>query len=79
MPKRRFRVTRCAENLSSGEKRAGWAETVGAPSGLNFCKECEHVERKPERPGGIGDDHKETGKTRRRGRSGLEQPRTLSV
>ena len=30
-PKRFFTVTRCLENLSSGEKRAGWAELVGLP------------------------------------------------
>lgn len=36
-PKRFFTVTLCLENLSSGEKRAGWAELVGCPSGQIFC------------------------------------------
>lgn len=36
MPKRFFTKTRCRENLSSGENRAGWAELVGSPSGFNF-------------------------------------------
>jgi hypothetical protein len=31
-------VTRCFEYLSSGEKRAGWAETVGVPLGEIFCE-----------------------------------------
>ncbi len=40
-PKRFFTVTRCRENLSSGEKRAGWAELVGSPSGFTFCGDKE--------------------------------------
>eukprot|EP00232_Nephroselmis_pyriformis_P026009 CAMPEP_0182861486 /NCGR_PEP_ID=MMETSP0034_2-20130328/5524_1 /TAXON_ID=156128 /ORGANISM="Nephroselmis pyriformis, Strain CCMP717" /LENGTH=57 /DNA_ID=CAMNT_0024993423 /DNA_START=308 /DNA_END=481 /DNA_ORIENTATION=- len=36
MPKRFLHCTRCLENLSSGEKRAGWAEAVGLPSGASF-------------------------------------------
>lgn len=40
-PKRFFTVTRCRENLSSGEKRAGWAEVVLVPSGLIFCGDKE--------------------------------------
>ena len=35
--KRRLHSTRSRENLSSGEKRAGWAEKVGEPSGAAFC------------------------------------------
>jgi hypothetical protein len=37
MPKRFLRVTRSLENLSSGEKRAGWADLVGLPSPSSFC------------------------------------------
>lgn len=29
-------VTRCLENLSSGEKRAGWADLVTFPSLVDF-------------------------------------------
>lgn len=36
-PKRRFVSTRSRENLSSGEKRAGWADAVGVPSARDFC------------------------------------------
>lgn len=36
-PKRFFTVTLCRENLSSGEKRAGWAELVGWPNKSTFC------------------------------------------
>jgi hypothetical protein len=32
-------VTRCRENLSSGEKRAGWADLVTFPSLVDFCRE----------------------------------------
>lgn len=32
-PNRFLRVTLCLEYLSSGEKRAGWAEMVGLPAG----------------------------------------------
>ena len=34
--KRRLQMSRCLENLSSGEKRAGCADTVGLPSGDSF-------------------------------------------
>ena len=37
MPKRFLSVTRSRLNLSSGEKRAGWALLVGVPSGATFC------------------------------------------
>ncbi|TNN68355.1 hypothetical protein EYF80_021408 [Liparis tanakae] len=40
-PKRFFTVTRWRENLSSGEKRAGWAELVGSPAGQIFCRRRE--------------------------------------
>lgn len=36
MPYRFFMVTRCRENLSSGEKRAGWAVVVTMPSTVFF-------------------------------------------
>jgi hypothetical protein len=37
MWKRFFSVMRSLENLSSGEKRAGWADLVGLPLGSTFC------------------------------------------
>ena len=36
-PKRFLQISRCLENLSSGEKRAGCADSVGLPSGASFC------------------------------------------
>ena len=38
-------MSRCFENLSSGENRAGCADSVGLPSGVAFCarKTDEHV------------------------------------
>lgn len=41
MPKRFLQVMRSRENLSSGEKRAGWADFVGVPSGAIFCGDRE--------------------------------------
>ena len=38
-PKRLFVVTRSREHLSSGENRAGWADSVARPSGPAFCDE----------------------------------------
>ncbi len=35
-PNRRLQINRCLENLSSGEKRAGCADSVGRPSGASF-------------------------------------------
>lgn len=53
--KRFFTVTRCRENLSSGEKRAGWAELVGWPLGLTFCwrqrRKRESAENSEDSPG----------------------------
>lgn len=43
MLKRFFNITRCRENLSSGENRAGWAELVGSPSGVTFCGKRKSV------------------------------------
>lgn len=37
MPKRFLHASRCLENLSSGEKRAGCADCVGLPFGSTFC------------------------------------------
>eukprot|EP00967_Tisochrysis_lutea_P039872 scaffold47821_cov29-Tisochrysis_lutea.AAC.5 len=37
-PKRFLQMSRCFENLSSGEKRAGCADSVGLPSGASFCR-----------------------------------------
>lgn len=39
MPKRFLQVMRSRENLSSGEKRAGWADLVGLPSGATFYEQ----------------------------------------
>ena len=36
-PKRFLQIRRCFENLSSGEKRAGCADSVGLPVGVSFC------------------------------------------
>lgn len=36
MPKRFLIVTRCLENLSSGEKRAGWADRHGSSLSFTF-------------------------------------------
>ena len=43
-PKRFLQMRRCLENLSSGEKRAGCADSVGLPSGASFCatSKCAH-------------------------------------
>ena len=47
-PKRFLQMRRCLENLSSGEKRAGCADSVGLPSGASFCatSKCAHKEER---------------------------------
>ena len=43
IPNRFLIATRCLLNLSSGLKRAGWADSVTFPSGLAFCNIDIHV------------------------------------
>ena len=52
-PKRFLQMRRCLENLSSGEKRAGCADSVGLPSGVSFCKSESGEEVGSQRQGEI--------------------------
>lgn len=55
-------ATLAAENLSSGEKRAGCADSVSLPSGFAFCtnhKQTQHIKTSTARQAEQGESHRE--------------------